>query len=208
MARQQAYRREQLQLRRQRVAAGAARLIARLGLQDYREAKQRAARELGITDEASLPSDALVREQVLEYQRLFRGDGQARALRTRREAALEAMEFFTAFDPRLVGSVLDGTADEGAPGRLHLFAEDPDAIARFLLDADMPTRTQVDRKLMLEPGQRQTFSAWLFKARDIDFEVLALPPTLLRQPPLGEDGKPIARANAGALRLLLERDET
>jgi hypothetical protein len=204
MARPQAFRREQLQLRRQRVAAGAARLIARLGLHDYGEAKQRAARELGIADEASLPSDALVREQLVEYQRLFRGDDQARALRARREAALEAMEFFAPFHPRLVGSVLDGTADAGAHVRLQLFAEDPDTIARFLLDADMPTRTQVDRKLAVEPGRTQAFSAWLFKARDIDFEVIALPLTLLRQPPLGEDGKPMPRANATALKLLLE----
>ena len=186
MARQAAFRREQLQLRRQRVAAGAARLIARLGIRDYREAKQRAARELGIADEASLPSDALVREQVIEYQRLFRGDAQAQALRERREAALEAMQFFAAFDPRL--------------------ADDPDAIARFLLDADMPTRTQVDRRLALEPGHTANFSAWVFKARDIDFEVMALPLTLLRQPPLGEDGKPMARANATQLRHLLEND--
>ena len=206
MARQAAFRREQLQLRRQRVAAGAARLIARLGIRDYREAKQRAARELGISDEASLPSDALVREQVIEYQRLFRGDAQAQALRERREAALEAMQFFAAFDPRLVGSVLDGTADAGAPVKLHLFADDPDAIARFLLDADMPTRTQVDRRLALEPGHTANFSAWVFKARDIDFEVMALPLTLLRQPPLGEDGKPMARANATQLRHLLEND--
>lgn len=204
MARPQAFRREQLQLRRQRVAAGAARLIARLGLHDYGEAKQRAARELGIADEASLPSDALVREQLVEYQRLFRGDQQARALRERREAALEAMAFFEDFHPRLVGSVLDGTADAGAPVKLQLFAEDPDTIARFLLDADMPTRTQVDRKLVIEPGRTQRFSAWHFKARDLDFEVMALPLTLLRQPPLGEDGKPMARANATALELLLE----
>lgn len=207
MGRQQAHRREQLQLRRERVAAGAAQLIARLGLADYREAKQRAARELGFADESSLPSDALVREQVLRYQRLFRGEDQALALRARREAALEAMDFFHAHHPRLVGAVLDGTADAGSPVRLHLFAENPDDIARYLLDADMPTRTQVERRLTLAPGQRETFQAWLFTARGIDFEVTALPLALLRQPPLGEDGKPMARANAAAVRILLATDD-
>ena len=207
MGRRQAHRGEQIQLRRERVAAGAAQLIARLGLDDYREAKQRAARELGIADEASLPSDALVREQVLRYQRLFRGDDQARALRARREAALEAMGFFRDYHPRLVGAELDGTADTGSPVRLQLFAEDPDDIARFLLDADMPTRTQVERRLTLAPGQRETFQAWLFTARGIDFEITALPLGLLRQPPLGEDGKPQARANAAAVRTLLATDD-
>jgi hypothetical protein len=207
MGRQQVHRGEQLQLRRERVAAGAAQLIARLGLVDYREAKQRAARELGIVDEASLPSDALVREQVLRYQRLFRGEDQAQALRARRQAALEAMAFFHAYHPRLVGAVLDGTADTGSPVRLQLFAEDPDEITRFLLDADMPTRTQVERKLSLAPGHREAFQAWVFTARGIDFEITALPLALLRQPPLGEDGKPMARANMAAVRALLATDD-
>jgi hypothetical protein len=204
MARQQAFRGEQLQLRRRRVAAGAARLIAGLGMNDYREAKLRAARELGIADEASLPSDALVREQVVEYQRLFRGDAQATALRERREAALEAMGFFRDYHPRLVGSVLDGSADAGSPVRLQVFAEDPDEVARFLLDADMPTRTLVNRRLRSADGAARDYPAWVFQAQGLDFEVVVLPPTMLRQAPLGEDGQPMARANAKAVQALLD----
>jgi hypothetical protein len=204
MAGRQASRGDQLQLRRQRVAAGAAQLIARHGLADLRDAKRRAARELGFADEASLPSDAQVRDEVIAYQRLFRGDAQASALRDRREAALEAMGFFKDFEPRLVGSVLDGTADEGAPVRLQVFAEDADEVARFLLDADMPTRTLVNRRLRSADGSTRDYPAWVFQARGIDFEVVVLPPTMLRQAPLGEEDKPMARANAKALQALLE----
>jgi hypothetical protein len=204
MAGRQASRGDQLQLRRQRVAAGAAQLIARHGLADLRDAKRRAARELGFADEASLPSDAQVRDEVIAYQRLFRGDAQASALRDRREAALEAMGFFKDFEPRLVGSVLDGTADEGAPVRLQVFAEDADEVARFLLDADMPTRTLVNRRLRSADGTARDYPAWVFQARGIDFEVVVLPPTMLRQAPLGEEDKPMARANAKALQALLE----
>jgi hypothetical protein len=204
MARRPAMRGDQLQLRRQRVAAGAAQLIARLGLADLREAKRRAARELGFADEASLPTDAQVREEVIEYQRLFRGDAQAAALRERREAALEAMAFFRDFEPRLVGSVLDGSADEGAPVRLQVFAEDADEVARFLMDADMPTRTLVNRRLRSADGAARDYPAWVFQARGLDFEVVALPPTMLRQAPLGDDHQPMARANAKALQALLD----
>jgi hypothetical protein len=203
MARRQA-RDDQLQLRRQRVAAGAARLIARLGLADVREAKRRAARELGFADEASLPSDAQVRDELIEYQRLFRGEAQALALRERREAALGAMGFFKDYDPRLVGSVLDGTADTGAPVRLQVFCEDADDVARFLLDADMPTRTLVDRRLRHADGTVHAHPAWVFQARGIDFEVVVLPPQMLRQTPLGDDGRPMPRANAKALQALLD----
>ena len=204
MASRQAPRGDQLQLRRQRIAAGAAQLITRLGLADYREAKRRAARELGFGDEASLPTDAQVRDEVIEYQRLFRGDAQAAALRERREAALEAMGFFKDFEPRLVGSVLDGTADEGAPVRLQVFSDTPEDIARFLLDADMPTRTLVNRRLRSADGTARDYPAWVFQARGIDFEVVVLPPTMLRQPPLGDDNQPMARANARTVRALLD----
>ena len=43
------------------------------------------------------------------------GDAHAGGLRARREAALRALEFFATFEPRLVGPVLDGTADAHSP---------------------------------------------------------------------------------------------
>ena len=203
MKRRQDHRGEQLQQRRHQVAAGAARLIARHGLQDYREAKRRAARDLGIADEASLPPDALVREQLIAYQRLFRGDEQLRRLQELRQAALEAMGFFAGFHPRLVGSVLDGTADTGSPVRLQVFAEDAEEVSRLLLDADMPTRTLVDRWLRVGGGRSERFPAWVFQARGIEFEVLVLPMSLLRQALPGDDGQPMARAGTAAVRALL-----
>jgi hypothetical protein len=88
--------------------------------------------------------------------------------------------------------------------RLQIFAEDADEVARFLLDADMPTRTLVDRRLRAADGAPRDYPAWVFQARGIDFEVVVLPPTMLRQAPLGEDGKPMARANVNALQTLLD----
>ena len=194
----------QLRERRQRVAFEAARLIAQHGIQDYHQAKLRAARKLGIHDEASLPRDLDVREQLRDYQRLFRGDRQTEHLHRLREAALQAMGFFASFQPRLVGSVLDGTADEQSTVRLQVFSEDADAFARFVLDADMPASTLAERRLRLSREVSASVPAWRFQADGIEFEVAVLPPALLRQPPLGEDDQPMARATPGALRRLLE----
>ena len=194
----------QLRERRQRVAFEAARLIAQHGVQDYHQAKLRAARKLGIHDEASLPRDLDVRDQLRDYQRLFRGDRQTEHLHRLREAALQAMGFFAAFQPRLVGSVLDGTADEQSTVRLQVFSEDADAFARFVLDADMPASTLAERRLRLSREVSASVPAWRFQADGIEFEVAVLPPALLRQAPLGEDDQPMARATPGALRRLLE----
>lgn len=196
----------QLLERRQRIAFEAARLMARDGLQDPRQAKIRAARQLGIDDEASLPRDAVVREQLLDYQRLFGGDEPSRQLRIRREAALPALEFFQSFQPRLVGSVLDGTANALSPIRLHAFSEDPELFVRFLLDAKLPAVQLPEQSLRVNRETRARFPAWVFEADGLSFEITVLPQALLRQAPLDADGQPMLRASLEALRRLLEAE--
>jgi hypothetical protein len=204
MRRDQQQRGEQIQERRLRVATEAARLLARLGLQDYREAKRRAARNLGIDDPASQPSDGEIRERLIEYQRLFGGTDQATALQRRRESAAQAMDRFAAFEPRLVGRVLDGSADERSPVQLQVFSAEPEAVARFLMDAGLPARALPWLHLHLGQGREARVPAWAFLAGEIEFEVAVLPPNLLRQPPLDGDGKPMERAALPALRRLLQ----
>lgn len=197
-------RETQLRQRREQVAFEAARLMVRHGLQDVQLARQRAARQLGITDEASQPANMQVQQHLYEYQRLFRGDQQAAELRQRREAALQAMEFLRQFEPRLVGSVLDGSADAGAPVQLHVFCEDAEAFARFLLDERLPAEL-AECRLRVERTQRRNYPQWSLLADGLRFEIAVLPPALLRQPPLSDiDDKPMARATPAILRRLLD----
>ena len=204
MKRDRGQRELQLRARRQQIAFEAARLMARQGLQDPRQAKVRAARQLGFDDEASLPRDADVRDQLLDYQRLFGGDEQSRQLRRRREAAIPAMEFFQSFQPRLVGSVLDGTADAASPIRLQAFSDDPESFARFLLDAKLPASQLPEQLLRLNQETRARFPGWAFEADGLAFEITILPQALLRQAPLGADAQPMHRANLASVRRLLE----
>ena len=187
---------------RQRIACEAARLMATQGLQDSREATRRAARALGESSEQAWPRHEEVLAQLRDYQRLFLSDTQPAALLQRREAALEAMAFLAGFEPRLYGAVLDGSAGADAPVRLQVFAEDPEAFARFLADQGWPV-TEFEQRLQLQRDRAQAFLGWRFQAGGVPFEILALPPALLRQAPLGPDGRPMARASASALRALL-----
>jgi hypothetical protein len=193
--------------RRHRLAHEAARLMAEGGIRDFHQAKLKAANRLGIHDDASLPRNREIEDALREYQRLFLGDAQVLDLRTRREAALRALEFFAGFDPRLVGPVLEGTADAHAPVMLQLYTDDADAVPRFLDDAGIPHESRT-RHLRLDRSREGDFPVWLFAAEDLSFELTVLPLDTLRQAPLsGIDERPMQRASAAQLRLLLAEEE-
>ena len=192
--------------RRQRLAHEAARLMAEGGIRDFQLAKRKAAQRLGIHDDASLPRNREIEDALRDYQRLFLGDRQQADLRHRREAALRALEFFTAFQPRLVGPVLDGTADAHSPVLLHLHSDDADAVPRWLDEQGIPAQART-RRLRLDREREAEVPAWLFGAEGLGFEVLVLPLDGLRQAPLSAiDEKPMRRASAAQLRTLLADD--
>ena len=193
--------------RRHRLAHEAARLMAEGGIRDFRQAKMKAAERLGIHDDASLPRNREVEDALREYQRLFQGDRHADRLRRAREAALEALGFFAAFDPRLVGSVLDGTADANSAVQLQLFTDEPHAVPAFLEEHRIPAESRA-RRLRLDRMRSDDFDVWLFGAGDLAFDLTVLPRALLRQPPLSPvDERPMARASASQLRALLAEGE-
>ncbi len=192
--------------RRHRLAHEAARLMAEGGIRDYHQAKLKAAERLGIFDDASLPRNREIEDALREYQRLFQRENVT-ALRRRREAALRAMEFFNPFQPRLVGPVLEGTADTRSPVALHLFSDDPDAAPRFLEQHGIPAETR-SRRLRLDRERIADVPVWLFSAEDLTFDLTVLPLDGLRQAPLSStDEKPMKRASATQLRQLLVQEE-
>jgi hypothetical protein len=193
--------------RRHRLAHEAARLMAEGGIRDYQQAKRKAALRLGIADDASLPGNREIEDALREYQRLFQGDSQARDLRRRREAALQALEFFEGFHPRLVGAVLEGFADGHSAVTLHVHAEDAEDISRFLDEQRIPAQLQT-RRVRLDRQRTEEVPAWSFGAEGIPFDLTVLPMPALRQAPLSEvDDKPVRRASLAQLRQLLAEED-
>ena len=181
--------------------------MAEGGIRDYHQAKLKAAQRLGILDDASLPRNREIEEALREYQRLFLGQDQASALQRRREAALPALDFFRAFQPRLVGPVLDGTADANAAIALHLHSDDPDAIPRWLEEHRIPAEART-RHLRLDRERALDAPVWVFSADGLGFDLTVLPEAVVRQAPLSPvDEKPMRRASAAQLRELLAHDE-
>lgn len=193
--------------RRQQLATEAAKLMATGGIRDFHQAKRKAAENLGIFDDASLPRNREIEDALREYQRLFQGDTQAAALHRRRQAALGALEFFAVFEPRLVGPVLEGSADANSPVQLHLHADDAESVARFLAEHHIPADAS-SRPLRLDRERVQEVPLHGFLADGVDFELSVVPRSVLRQAPLSViDARPMPRASLGQLRALLAQDE-
>jgi hypothetical protein len=188
------------------VAQEAARLMSEHGIRDYHHAKLKAAERLGIVDTQALPRNNEIEDALREHQRLFHADSQPQALRARREAAVEAMRFLREFDTRLVGAVLEGTADEHSAVCLHVYSDDPEAPVLFLREQGIPLETQT-RRLRWSPTEQSEHTVLLFGADGIPFDITVLPMDALRQAPLDRvDERPMRRATRAMVQALLAEE--
>ncbi len=198
---------DRVQRNRRRVAQEAARLMSEHGIRDFHHAKRKAADRLGIHDEQVLPRNSEIEQALREHQRLFQSEQQPQALRERREAASEAMRFFAAFQPRLVGPVLDGTADVHSAVCLHLFSDDAQALPHFLDEHGIPYEQQA-RRLRLTRTLQDEFPVYLFAADGLPFDLTVLPLDTLRQAPLDRvDERPMRRATLNTVEALLAEED-
>ncbi len=135
------------------VAQVAARLMAEEGVPGFAEAKSRAADRLGVHGRQVMPRNDEIEAELRAYQALFQADEQPVWLARMRRVALEVMDLLEPFGPRLVGSVLRGTAAREAEVTLHVFAETPEAVASFLYDRNL--RWELDAWVGRFGGDRQ-----------------------------------------------------
>jgi hypothetical protein len=179
---------------RMRIAQEAARLMSEEGVQDFYAAKRKAAQHLGAPDTRNMPRNQEIESALLAYQRLFGGEEQNGHLRALRESAVQAMRFLAGFRPRLVGSVLSGTAGQHADINLHLFADTPEEVSLFLLDNNIPFQPGVKR-LRVTRESWQDFPTYEFMAGDHRVDLVVFPREGRREAPRSPiDGRPMQRA--------------
>ncbi len=206
MARGQHHRihaQDRLQRNRLRVAQEAARLMSEHGIRDFHHAKVKAAERLGILDAQALPRNNEIEDALREHQRIFHADSQPQLLQQRREAAAEAMRFLERFEPRLVGAVLEGTADAHSAVCLHLFSDTPETVVLFFQERGVPL-TQQTRRLRTSRDEQREYPVLLFSADGLPFDITVLPHDALKQAPLDRiDEKPMKRASLAAVEEML-----
>lgn len=190
---------------RQVLAQEAARIICEQGIEDYRLAKIKAAERLGMTERGSLPGNPEIEQAIGEHLALFGRESHSILLQTLRQAALSAMEVLAAFTPRLVGPVLHGTAGASSPVNLHVFSDSPEQVALALENSAIAYRP-FERRLKSRRNRADRFAAFRFVHRDASIEATVFPFDGIRQSPISPiDGKPMRRADANAVRKLVQQ---
>ncbi|PWV58693.1 hypothetical protein [Plasticicumulans acidivorans] len=186
------------------LAQASARIMAEEGVRDFLVAKRKAAQRLGVTARALMPSNQEIEAALSEYQRLFLAETHNDHVQHLRAAAFEAMRFFERFRPRLVGSVLNGTAGPDADIQLHVFADTVEDVQMFLMERHVPFETGA-RRLRSGAGEPVSFPTFAFGAGDVNVDVTVFPPTAEREAPRSPvDGKPMRRAGLREVRELLD----
>ena len=118
---------------RRDIAQAAARLIEE-GQTDYRAAKLKAARQLGVDNAFALPDNHEIEAALSQRQQLF-GTQHRADLAAIRAAAADAMQWLQDFHPWISGPVLTGTATRFMPIELEIVEADEKGFAFFLLNA-------------------------------------------------------------------------
>lgn len=188
---------------RQRLALEAARIMADGGLDDINSARRRAADRLGVTEREALPSNAEIEEAYRGYTALFGDRRQTETLRKLRQIAIDAMGFLAKFNPKLVGPVLEGTANAHSTVELHAFAPTAEDISRFLIDKHIPYQ-EGEARLHIGGGERVGFPTFSFVAQDTPVEIIVFSHDGVRHAPARHvDGRPPRRANIAEVKALL-----
>ena len=108
--------------------------MAEDGINSPTLAKRKAARSLGLPDNAAMPDDAEVETELRAYQRLFQEDEQQTRHLHLLAIAARLMATVQRFRPYLSGSVLDGTAGRYAEIDIQLFVDSAKDVEIFLLN--------------------------------------------------------------------------
>lgn len=190
--------------RRARIAYLAARLMAEDGIEDYAQAKRKAARQAGAPETRDLPTNDEIDLALRTYREIYHSGEQRERLRELRGIAVRAMRELAQFNPYLTGSVLNGNAGKYADINLQVFTDNVKAIELHLIDRGIPYRTAQARLYLGD----EALSAPVYTLLDGDaeIEITVLTPRELRGPVrTSREGRPIERAKLQAVEELLAR---
>ncbi len=117
---------------RREVAREAARLLYTGAAEEYKQAKEQAARNLGVNAKPSNHEVALELDLLADQRE---GEERKRLLVTMRDHALALMRLLSEYDPVLTGSVWRGTARRGSDVDINVYSSNPGEVESKLRSA-------------------------------------------------------------------------
>ena len=191
---------------RRLIAREAARLMYEEGIKEYRDAKRKAARRFGAEKRLALgsflPGNAEIHAELRRLLELHEEELLPERLFRLRLIALRTMESLAPFEPRLVGSVLSGTATDRSDVDLHLFADDPEEVEEFLRAAGTPFASEL--VTVRKDGAVRDYPHLYLEEEGVEIECTVYPRSDRRRAPRSSiTGRPMERASIARLKKLL-----
>jgi hypothetical protein len=181
--------------------------MAEHGIEDYLQAKRKAADRLGVHDVSVLPKNTEIEAALRAHQRLFGRDSHHHTLQEQRQIALDTMRLLDEFQPRLVGSVLSGTATDYSDINLHLFADRSESVAIRLIEIGVPHQFY-ERRVKMDAERSVNYPALRFEAKGRTVDATVFPIDGIRQSPYSPvDGRPMKRADAREVSGLVDSNQ-
>ena len=119
------------------VANLAAQLIMEEGIKDYLYAKKKAAKSLGINENANLPTNSQIDKAIDEFNKIFNPNIDIEFLQQFKTQALEVMSIFKNFKPHLMNQLSQGVIPKFPEIKINLFADNLKDVEYVLLNSEL-----------------------------------------------------------------------
>ena len=119
------------------VANLAAQLIMENGIKDYLYAKKKAAKSLGINENANLQTNSQIDKAIDEFNKIFNPNIDIEFLQQFKTQALEVMSIFKNFKPHLMDKLSQGIIPKFHEIKINLFADNLKDVEYVLLNSEL-----------------------------------------------------------------------
>jgi hypothetical protein len=119
------------------VANLAAQLIMEEGIKDYLFAKKKAAKSLGLNENANLPTNSQIDKAIDDFNKIFNPNIDIEFLQQFKIQALKVMNVFKNFKPHLMNQLSQGIIPKFPEIRINLFADNLKDVEYVLLNSEI-----------------------------------------------------------------------
>ena len=185
------------------LAQESAKIIVTQGIENFSDAKNKAAKNLNIENLGCLPSNYEIEKSLKEHYQLFVPVTHAEYVELMRETAIEIMNLFIDFQAYVVGPVVSGTASSSSSINIHLGSEDVYNVTK-ILDKNEIKYKFFDKKIKFNKKVNKVFCGLSLLYRNMIIEIVIFNSRDIKQVPLSRiDGKPIKRLKISSMKKLI-----
>lgn len=183
---------------RQLIVREAARLMFEEGVDQFLDAKRKAAKRIVGKQIRDLPSNGEISDELYELTKFHNGESHHSTLFEMRLLAMDVMEHLADFNPRLIGSVSTGRIRDGSDIDLHIFSDSLETLLHHLDLLQWPY--ELKQVLIQKDGRPQEYThAYLDMAFPVELSIYPVNEIRVRGRS-STDGKPIDRISLFRLR--------